>query len=50
MQTFDKIITYPHATNTFKVCESQMMMVRDFFVKKYADCKFYDETILQGQR
>ena len=50
LQTFDKIITYPHATNTFKVCESEMMMVRDFFVKKYADYQFYDETIVQGQR
>ena len=32
LQTFDKIITYPHGTNTFKVCESEMMMARDFFV------------------
>ena len=32
LQTFDKIITYPYGTNTFKVCESEMMMVRDFFV------------------
>ena len=28
MQTFDKITTYPHATNAFKVCESEMMTVK----------------------
>ena len=25
MQTFDKITTYPHATNAFKVCEREMI-------------------------
>ena len=35
LQTFDKIITYPHGTNTFKVCESEMMMARDFFVLRW---------------
>ena len=25
MQTFDKIATYPYITNTFKVCESEML-------------------------
>ena len=47
LQTFDKITTYPYGTNAFKVCESEMMIVRDFFVKNYADCPFYDEIILQ---
>ena len=47
LQTFDKITTYPHRTNTFKVCESEMMTVKDFFVKNYADCPFYDEITLQ---
>ena len=40
LQTFDKITTYPSGSNVFKVCESEMMIVRDFFVKKYADCPF----------
>ena len=31
LQTFDKVSTYPHGTNAFKVCESEMMAV-----KKYA--------------
>ena len=31
LQTFDKVTTYPYGTNTFKVCESEMMTV-----KKYA--------------
>ena len=25
LQTFDKITTYPHGTNTFKVCENEML-------------------------
>ena len=25
LQTFDKITMYPHGTNTFKVCESEML-------------------------
>ena len=47
LQTFDKITTYPYGTNAIKVCESEMMIVRDFFVKNYADCPFYDKIILQ---
>ena len=47
LQTFDKIATNPYGKNTFKVCESEMMTVREFFVKNYADCPFYDEMILQ---
>ena len=29
LQTFDKITTYPHGRNGFKVCESEMMTVRN---------------------
>ena len=28
LQTFDGITTYPHGTNAFKVCESEMMVKR----------------------
>ena len=41
LQTFDGITTYPYGTNAFKVCESEMMIVGDLFVKKY------DEIVLQ---
>ena len=34
LQAFDSIETYPCGTNVFKVCESEMRMVRDLFVKK----------------
>ena len=34
-RTSDKITTYPYGTNAFKVCESEMMVVRDFLLKKY---------------
>ena len=37
LQIFDRITTYPHGTNAFKVCESEMMRVRDLFVESYAD-------------
>ena len=50
LQTFDKITTYPHGTNAFKVCESDMMIVRELLVEKYVNCPFYDKTILQWQR
>ena len=44
LQTFDKVILYPYGSNAFKVCESEIMTVRDFFVK---NCPFYDKIILQ---
>ena len=47
LQTFDKVTTYPYGTNAFKVCESEMMIVRDYFVKNYTDCPLYDEILLQ---
>ena len=30
LQTFDGIETYPYRTNAFNLCESEMMVVRDF--------------------
>ena len=37
LQTFDKITTYPYGANVFKMCESEMMMVKSNFVKNYTD-------------
>ena len=34
LQTSDKIKTYPYGTNAFKVCESEMLMVKDLFFEK----------------
>ena len=34
LQTFDGVTTYPYRTNAFKLCESEMMMVKDLFFKK----------------
>ena len=46
LQTFDGIETYPSGTNAFKVCESEMIIVRDLFVKKI--CRlFYAEIVLK---
>ena len=47
LQRFDKSTTYPYGTNAFKVWESEMMVVRDYFVENYADCLFYDEIMSQ---
>ena len=33
LQTFDRITTYPYGTNTFKVCENEMLKVKDLFLK-----------------
>ena len=41
LQTFNRVTTYPYGTLAVKVCESEMMVVRDLFVKKYVDCMFY---------
>ena len=41
LQIFDKVTTFRYGTNAIKVCESEMMVVRDFFAKNYADCLFY---------
>ena len=40
LQTFNIIEIYPYGTNAFKVCRSEMMMVRDLFAKKYLDCPY----------
>ena len=43
LQTLDRVTTYPHGTNAFKVCKNEMIIMRDVFVMNYADCPFYDE-------
>ena len=45
LQTFDKITTYPYGANAFKVCEKEMIIVRDYLVKNYTDCPFYGKAI-----
>ena len=37
LQTFDRIETYPYGTNAFKVYESEILMVRDLFVKQHGE-------------
>ena len=34
LQTFDRVTTYPQGTNAFKVCESEMMMVKNLFFEE----------------
>ena len=47
LQTFNRVATYPYGAPAVKECESEMMVVRDFFVKKYVDCPFYGEIVLK---
>ena len=47
LQTFNRVTAYPYRTNAFKVCESEMMVVRDLFIKKKGDCPFYGEIVLK---
>ena len=49
LQTLDRITTYLHGTNAFKVCETEMMIMKDFSVESYANRPFYDEIVLQSQ-
>ena len=35
LQTLDRVTTYPHRTNAFKVCESEMITMRDLFFESY---------------
>ena len=41
LKTINKVTTWPYGTNDLKVCESEMMIVKDLFVKKY------DEIVLK---
>ena len=33
IQTFDGIETYPYGTNAFKVCECEMLIIKDLFLE-----------------
>ena len=47
LQTFNGVTTNPYGTLAVKVFENEMMVVRDFFVKKYIDCPLYGEIVLK---
>ena len=47
LKTFNRVTTYPYGTPIVKVSENEIMVVRDFFVKKYVDCPFYGEIVLK---
>ena len=41
LQTFDRVTTYPHGANIFKVWESEMMIPRDLFFESYGKLSFF---------
>ena len=49
LHTFNRVTTYPYGTNAFKVCENEMMVVRDFFVKRYVDFPFFSGIVLKNK-
>ena len=42
LQTFDIIATYPYGTNALKVCENEMLMVKDLFFEKITIKQYYN--------
>ena len=50
LQTLNRVTTYPYGTPAVKVCESEMVVVRDLFAKKYIDCPFRGEIVLKQYR
>ena len=42
-------LQHPYGRPAVKVCENEMMVVRDLFVKKYVDCPFYGEIVLNNK-
>ena len=50
LQTFNRVTAYPYRANAFKVCQSEMMVLRYLFIKKYVDCSFYGEIVLKQYR
>ena len=47
LQIFNVVETYPYGTNADKVSQSEMMVVKNLFVKKYVDGPFYGQIILK---
>ena len=47
LQTFNRVTTNPYRTSAVQVFENEIMVVRDFFVKKYIDCPLYGEIVLK---
>ena len=47
LQIFNVVETYPYGTNADKVRQSEMMVVKNLFVKKYVDGPFYGQIILK---
>ena len=41
LQTFDRVTTYPHGANIFKVWESEMMIPRDLLFESYGKLPFF---------
>ena len=37
LQTLDKVTTYPHGTNAFKVWESEMLLIIDYYIHNNED-------------
>ena len=40
LQTFDRVTTYPHGTNAFKVCESEMLSKIRIVGNRETQCTF----------
>ena len=48
LQTFNGVRTYPYGTSAFKMCESEMMIVRDIFLETMQIVSFITKPYLYG--
>ena len=44
LQTFDRTRTYPYGINAFKVCENEMLIVKDLFFKMISFDDYINEN------
>ena len=53
LQTFDRITTYPYGTNAFKVCENEMLIIKDLFFNynnnKYKKMINFDDYVNENK-
>ena len=50
LQKINSVARYRYGTLAVKMCEIEMMVLRNLFVKKYVGCPFYGEIVLKKHK
>ena len=50
LQPSNKTTMYLHGTNVFKICKSEMIILRSLMLENYTYCPFYYKIILQSRQ